>query len=221
MRRSAAPKRNGPTPSYCWFWPAAPGPHIRFHPAPGHFFWHHRYVAFKGPLVSRWQAEGLLLSKPQEAPRGKHIPRRFDELLTQVQRWNRWGTLRAINLLEGLLLELAEARAQPRAREEWLDPVMEELSARPDAAVDYAALARSAGMGLSTLRRRFRAATGTALHTYALECRIASARSMLGETDLPIKTVAETLGYNDVYFFSRQFRKFAGTSPAAYRKSRQ
>jgi len=43
----------------------------------------------------------------------------------------------------------------------------------------------------------------------------------LGETNLPIKEIAERLGYNDVYFFSRQFRKQMGVPPAAYRKSRQ
>ncbi|HYF49074.1 MAG TPA: AraC family transcriptional regulator [Planctomycetota bacterium] len=214
-----------------WFWPAYPGPHTRFHPAPGHLFWVHRYVAFKGPLVSRWVAEGLYPDQPLPAPPIENYPRKFDELLEQVQRSTRWGTLRAINLLERILLELAEARARPQEREPWLERVMAELQKPPPhpdlshkgrgETTDYASIARREGMALSTLRRRFRQATGTALHTYALQCRVGEARRLLGETDFPIKEIAEQLGYSDVYFFSRQFAKMTGTTPAAYRRSRQ
>lgn len=202
-----------------WYWPAMPGPHIRFHPGPGHEFWTHRYVAFKGPLVQRWHAAGLYPDGPQRALNLRQDTRRFDELLTQVRRGGRWGTLRGANILESIFLELAEARARPQQREEWLTRVMTAVQASDSA--DYSALAKAEGMALSTLRRRFRKSTGTALHTYALQCRASEARQLLGETDLPVKTIAERLGYNDVFFFSRQFRKMTGTSPAAYRRSRQ
>ena len=76
-------------------------------------------------------------------------------------------------------------------------------------------------MGLSTLRRRFRLAIGQSLHEWVLQRRLARARQLLGETNRPIKAIAAELGYNDVFFFSNQFRQHAGVSPAAYRKSRQ
>ena len=76
-------------------------------------------------------------------------------------------------------------------------------------------------MSLPTLRRRFKSATGTTLHNYLLQTKIAHARRLLGETDLPLKTVAARLGYDNVYFFSRQFREIAGVPPGIYRRSRQ
>lgn len=51
--------------------------------------------------------------------------------------------------------------------------------------------------------------------------RIARARAYLGETDVPIGPIAEKLGYNDIYFFTRQFRERVGVPPGQYRKSRQ
>src|SRR5947209_5107909 len=48
-----------------WCWPAFPGPWIRFHRAPGCPWWDHRYIAVKGPLVSRWMAQGLFPKVPQ------------------------------------------------------------------------------------------------------------------------------------------------------------
>lgn len=207
-----------------WFWPAFPGPRIRFHVAPGHTSWPHRYVAFQGPLVGRWASEGLLLSAPQPAPGAHDAPEyacRFDELLVQAQRTDRWGKQRAVNLLERLLLELAEERAQNTPGEPWLRAVLDGLSEEGNFAPNYAELAAQAGMAVTTLRRRFKQATGIALHGYVLQSRLAAARSLLGETDLPVKAIAERLGYNDVYFFCRQFRQQIGVPPAAYRKSRQ
>lgn len=206
-----------------WFWTAQPGPRTRFHPGAGSAWWEHRYVAFKGARVSRWIADGLYFEGPQAAPdRDKGVTYRvlFDELLQQVRRHDRWGTVRATNLLERILLELAEARAQPADREPWLDLALERL-AKADGAFDYEALADACGMSLGTLRRRFRKATGSALHKYALQCRIGTACSLLGDGDLPVKSIAEKLGYSDVYFFSRQFRQAMGVPPATYRRSAQ
>jgi AraC-like DNA-binding protein len=54
-----------------------------------------------------------------------------------------------------------------------------------------------------------------------VEQRLASARAMLGDKGLTVKAAAAALGYDDVFFFARQFQKYAGVSPAKYRKSRQ
>ncbi len=202
-----------------WFWPAFPGPRIRFAPAAGTSHWSHRYVAFRGAAVGRWIASKLFPTEPQVALAGSTAS--FDELLEQTARGGKWGTLRAINLLEQMLIRLAEARQQPSPREAWLDRVMRRIERQAEFTPDYAALAAEADMSLSTLRRRFRAATGLPLHGFAQQCRIARARQLLGDTELPIKQVAERLGYNDVYFFSRQFREASGVPPAAFRRSRQ
>ena len=206
-----------------WFWPAFPGPHIKFHVAPGYRTWPHRYVSFRGPRASRWQAEGLFPSVPQPAPDGKDLVPLFDELIAHAIDTGRWAPLKAANLLERLLLELAEARSQANDESDapWLPGLLEELSRNVSETPDYAAIARRLGMGMSTLHRRFKRATGTTLHAYTLQCRIAAARELLGETDLPIKSIAARLGYADTYFFSRQFRAMTGVPPGAYRKSRQ
>jgi AraC-like DNA-binding protein len=208
-----------------WFWPAYPGPHIRFHPTPGRLTWDHRYVAFQGPRVVRWIAEGLYPTVPQRAPfPAAEGAARFDALLALIRQPDRWGPARAVNLLESLLLEMAEARnaSVPQVSEEpWLTRLLSRLETGDDFSLDYDAFARSYGMATSTLRRRFRNATGTPLHEYALQARIARARDLLGETDLPVKAIAEQLGYGDVYFFTRQFRQSVGVPPATWRKSRQ
>lgn len=212
-------------PARAWFWPAYPGPHIRFHAAPGRSHWHHRYAAFQGPRVARWVADGVWPTGPQPAPGPPaEYARRFDELLALIRGADRrWSQARAANLLEAFLLELAAAR-EATARPETAAPWLDALLSGPDGAEaveDYAAFARAHGISLSTLRRVFRDATGVPLHAYALQRRVARARTLLGETDLPVKVIADRLGYRDVYFFTRQFRRHVGVPPAAYRRSRQ
>jgi AraC-like DNA-binding protein len=203
-----------------WLWTAYPGPHIRFHCAPGCASWHHRYAAFAGAYVNEWKAAGLWFEEPQPLPHEK-IVALFDELLAQVRSDGAWSTRRATNLLEQILLALAESRAAPPMREAWLDEVLDRLGDDEGFAPDYARIAASCRMGLSTLRRKFREATGTSLHAYVMQRRIARARELLGETDWPLKQIASHLQFSDVYFFSSQFRQLAGVPPAVYRKSRQ
>jgi AraC-like DNA-binding protein len=216
-----------------WFWPAHSGERIRFRPSPEYSHWAHRHVGFRGTLVEKWRDEGWWLPRPQRAP-DTHTPREwdefFDELIALAQRNDTRGRMRAINRLEGLLLELADARAVQSAsagRESWLMQVVEKITVHADArnaasnsAPNYAEIAASVGMSEATLRRRFKRAMSTSPHAYVLQSRAAAARTLLNETDLPLKTIAARLGYENEYFFSRQFRELVGVAPGIYRKSR-
>ncbi len=208
-----------------WVWPCYPGPRIRFGPARPGGWWHHRYIALLGPCVARWQTEGLWLREPQPLTgvQVRSIARAFDRLLDLAGRSDHLGRMRTINLLESILIELAEARRgggedqTPR----WLRTAMARLEDLDADEPDYDQLADAVNMSISSLRRRFKAATGHALHTYRLQCRIAAARRLLGDTDLPIKHIADRLGYRDVFYFTRQFGQQVGLPPATYRRSRQ
>ena len=208
-----------------WFWSAYPGPRITFHAAGPAKTWRHRYIAFRGPRVQRWAADGMFPIAPQPAPRGRDFGERFDHLLDLATRRSGepFAAMRATHLLEEILIELAEDRTAARSRPAWLRAAIGtlDLAARGEAAVDYERVAEDLGMADVTFRRRFRAATGAPPHEYVLQSRVAEARRLLGETDVPIKSIAQQLGYSDVYFFSRQFKKFAGVPPALFRKSRQ
>jgi len=203
-----------------WIWPAFPGPRIRFHPARDVHHWNHRYAAFTGPMVRHWMDAGLWPPGPQPV-RAADFTAPFDAMLGLIRGDGAWSTRRAINQLEGILLALAEGRAAASSEETWLETARRYLEAPDQFEPDYAALARELGMGLSTLRRKFKAATGHSLHDTYLSNRHARARRLLGETDLPLKAIAARLGYRDVFFFSNQFKQQAGVGPLAFRRSRQ
>jgi AraC-like DNA-binding protein len=205
-----------------WFWSAYPGPRIYFHVAGGFKSWRHRYIAFRGPLVERWRGQGLFPIAPQRAPARGDFDQRFDALLESAARSDTLNNLHAANLLEAILIDLAEARSQIERRPPWLEAVLARLDGAISVQeVDYSKVAGAVGMSARTLRRRFVRAMGLGPHEYLLQARSAEARRLLGETDLPVKTIARKLGYRDVYYFSRQFGRLTGVPPATYRRSRQ
>lgn len=86
--------------------------------------------------------------------------------------------------------------------------------ARGDARLDYVAK----GLGLSgrTLQRRLEA-EGSSFHMLLEQCRKEQALALLTDRDMPVKAVSLALGYADPSIFFRAFRRWTGTSPAAYR----
>jgi AraC-like DNA-binding protein len=198
-----------------WYWCGVPGPHVRFWPAEGTEFWDHRYITFRGPLAKRWAALGLIPMNPQRAP--EDAPAQFDLLLQLARRSDEWGRRRAVNLLEQIFLGLADSRSQPVAPPSWLEPALQALTSG-DFAPNYGRLAGEHGMSLSSLRQQFKQHMGMTLHNYVLQSRLSQARSLLTETNTPLKEIAEQLGYGDIYYFSRQFHQLTGITASDYRK---
>lgn len=200
-----------------WFFPAHPGPRIRFHALGENDNWHHRHIGFQGPLVESWRAAGLWLEAPQCAPEGQNWAERMDEIIALVRQFERFSRWRAINALEALLLELAQARQAATAPDAWLEGVLEQL----DAGADLKTLGAQIGLSPTLLRRRFKAATGITMQEHVLQKRLATARALLSDTDLPLKAIANQLGYSSEAFFSRQFKIHSGVAPGAFRRSRK
>ncbi len=80
-------------------------------------------------------------------------------------------------------------------------------------------LAGRAAMSTRTFTRRFRAATGTTFKQWLIEQRMALARRLLEQTDLPVERVASDAGFGSALSMRQHFTAHLGTSPAAYRRS--
>ncbi len=80
--------------------------------------------------------------------------------------------------------------------------------------------ARAACVSPSWLGSSFRRIFGCSFMEYARRYRIHTAVRLLVSTDAPLKDIADRLGFPDLPTFSKLFRKIAGTSPGAYRRTR-
>jgi AraC family transcriptional regulator, arabinose operon regulatory protein len=94
---------------------------------------------------------------------------------------------------------------------------IEHLRNRLDRPIQLAELAAEAGLSVSHYSMLFRTQTGFSPISYFLRMRIQRAAQLLDTTDLRIEDVSAKLGYADAFYFSRQFRRFMGSSPRGYR----
>lgn len=74
-------------------------------------------------------------------------------------------------------------------------------------------LAAEFGMSVNHFTRRFKAETGTTPGRYVLGCRLDRAAELLRFSDMNITAVAYSLGFADLYTFSKAFRRHTGLSP--------
>jgi len=63
----------------------------------------------------------------------------------------------------------------------------------------------------------FKEETGSSPIQYLIQIRLEKAKSLLGSSSLPIREIANTVGYKDAYYFSKLFKKNYDLSPSAYR----
>ena len=64
----------------------------------------------------------------------------------------------------------------------------------------------------------FREATGTTIINYAQNLRVETAKRQLEKGKLPIDEIAVDVGYENVAFFRRLFKRSTGLSPGEYRR---
>jgi AraC-like DNA-binding protein len=67
----------------------------------------------------------------------------------------------------------------------------------------------------------FKRATGLTPHQYVLGCRIAHAKQLLAETDMPLSMIGPQVGWTDQSYFTAIFRKQVAMTPKAYREATQ
>lgn len=111
----------------------------------------------------------------------------------------------------GLLRNTPHSDSAVRACEAWLARHFRDDDAIRGV-VDHSTLAER------TLKRRFKAATGSTLIERLQVLRIEEAKRQLEETERSVDEISYDIGYEDASFFRRLFKRLTGLSPRQYRR---
>ena len=115
-------------------------------------------------------------------------------------------------------LSLGETLRSPR-NEDLLRQTCCLLSDSLNRKFDFADHAKQQGLSYSSFRRLFKDHTGLPPHQYLLELRIRKARSLLTNTTLSVESIADEVGFDSSFYFSRCFKQRTGLAPRNFRKS--
>lgn len=104
------------------------------------------------------------------------------------------------------------------AKLRWLDQYIESTLSHP---IGLAELANQVGLSEYHFCRVFKGATGMSPYNYVLRKRIEFARHCLRTDNVSIQDVAFMTGFGDPIQFAKQFKRFNGVTPSAYRLNRK
>ncbi|WP_274649426.1 AraC family transcriptional regulator [Paenibacillus humicola] len=190
--------------------------------------WRYRWIAFEGRQAAALAAFAGLSSENPVLDTGDNP--RIGALFRSVERVLRLGGpaahLRSTGYLQLLLAELGSARPEPGEAppagsdvEAVVRQAIRFLSTQYAEPISMEMMADTLGYNRAYLSRVFKRRTGQTPVAFLLKLRIDKARQLLRERpELTVEQIAASAGFRDALYFSKQFRRFYGRSPSAYRE---
>ena len=124
-----------------------------------------------------------------------------------------------------LMARLYRAHRQPlptapsrKRQDQRLKEVLQHIGEQYAQPLSPQSLADSCGLNLSYFCRLFRQGTGMTAAAYITAYRLSKAEELLTSTDLSVTDIAARVGFSDMAYFSRRFKRQYGLSPLQFRQ---
>ncbi|MGO4109116.1 AraC family transcriptional regulator [Paenibacillus sp. YAF4_2] len=125
--------------------------------------------------------------------------------------------------LQMKLYQLFELLSRPLPEvledKDWLKACLQYMETHYAEGITVTDIAQLTGMHRSHLSSRFKHSFGMSPREYLIKLRMERAEEMLHNRTLSITEISLSLGYSDLYTFSRAFSTYYGMSPSHYRST--
>lgn len=142
-----------------------------------------------------------------------------EHLLVDLQQTPQRGLGMRVAQMHELVAEIYRLDLGPGASpaQNLIDEACEALGRDPGHKIDMGDLAQRLGLSYERFRKIFRQHVGVSPGEYRIRQRIDHARRLIAQDGLTVKQTAYRLGYPDPFSFSKQFTRYTGMSPTAFR----
>jgi AraC-like DNA-binding protein len=176
------------------------------------------------PLVVDGAVRGLLFAGPWRAgkPTDTELPTEFAPAAAALPSFDSDAVERVGRVLAVLaagLIRIAEQRADPRRPRARDDEIRRFIAERACGPVTIADLARALGISPSRARHVVQGRFGCRFDALVRAERVARAKALLLQTDVPVSVVGTRVGFADEYRFSRVFKAATGLAPGMFRSA--
>lgn len=186
---------------------------------------YHCYVCTYGPRIKEYIRSGLFPQDPENPlvpiANGERFLHDINQLIAYCNKSPQTPP-EAVLLFENLLLQMHENRMNIKNRslnhQLFLKNLSERISTAPGEKYDFQTCAAECGVTMIHFRRIFKEYTGVPPQQFLLHARLSRAAELLTRTELTVKEIAYQTGWEDEYYFSRQFRKKYFLAPQRYRR---
>lgn len=127
--------------------------------------------------------------------------------------------VKCMSLLYEILCEIATSQYVPNSKSAVIAPAVEYISAHyASDKIEIPHLARLCGISESYLKQLFIATYGLSPKKYVIKRKMEHAIELLNSNMFTVSEIAQGLGYDNVYYFSRVFKETFGCAPTHYRE---
>lgn len=117
----------------------------------------------------------------------------------------------------------SDTRTVPAAlsqQHDWIvRQVLDDLDQHYDRHITLELLASRCDISVTQLKRLFKARTGTTVIAYLTARRMDAAKALIRAGNLNFTQIAAAVGYDNIYYFSTQFKKQTGMTPTEYART--
>lgn len=186
--------------------------------------WTQIYFVFDGPQFQLWRAQGLLDPARPVLRLGSpdYWRRRLHEVVKGEPLHSAGAPLRALGKFLNILTEMIATDAEnvrQAGRDAWLEKSLRLLGERGGQGwTSPQDAAKEVGLAYENFRKRFVQLTGESPGRYQKRRRLEWACAAIYHGESSLKEIADTLGFCDVFHFSKAFKQEIGFTPSDYRK---
>jgi AraC family transcriptional regulator, arabinose operon regulatory protein len=165
-----------------------------------------------------------LLALPIETPAlRERLTQAFARLLRDRWGMGAWQEALTANALEEVLIVAAQQQEKRQGRpfDPRIEAVLVLINQRFGERLTIADLAQNVALSPSRLAHLFKAQTGVSVMDLVLDLRLRQAARLLEFSGLTVGEIAHDVGFQSPFHFSRQFKRYFGQSPLAYRRQTQ
>jgi AraC-like DNA-binding protein len=149
------------------------------------------------------------------------LERLSDDQVGQMERFENAAVdfLRLIIKLSNLNRMSENGKKDLMSMETEMNTLIECIMRNPKRIVSNQELADAIFRSRDYVIKHFFANFGITPYEYQVQQKVFKAKNLLKNTKLPVKEIAELVGYPDQHYFSYMFKKRCGMSPTQYRNS--
>lgn len=129
-----------------------------------------------------------------------------------------------VNLLHLILGQLAYKKHEVMYNSRYktsLNQLVDSYAVNPEQSIKVEDMAAKINLSSSHFRAEFVKLYGEPPQRYLLRLKMKVACQLLAQGQLPIKNISATLGYEDISYFYRHFKRIVKTTPLLYRQQKQ